>query len=281
MNIKPMPYRLDALRFQISLAAWPGLRHVSAVNKAYEASASGSLVEPLLGEIYTEHIQLVPQNMGWLDTSLVEYLKDAFPKTQFRLHANVSVMPKSVFADLSGLHLYPEWFKTAASISKQLNAPAYSAHSGSREQCSMSEMLDNARNLADLFGCPVAVEGQYPVRGDTFLVSTWSEYRELFESGVPYALDLSHLNILANRSGVYEVSLVQEMLSCERCIEVHVSDNDGTGDQHQVCNELTWWYSLLPYTHADAVIFSEGNHRRAELRHANSNAVVREREHVA
>lgn len=93
-------------------------------------------------------------------------------------------------------------------------------------------------------------------------MSIWDEYRLLFDSGVPYALDLSHLNILAHQSGQKEATLVQEMLACERCTEVHVSDNDGSGDWHQVCESKPWWYSLLSYIHHDAVIFTEGNHRR-------------------
>ena len=53
-----------------------------------------------------------------------------------------------------------------------------------------------------------------------------------------------------------------ELLACERCIEVHVSDNDGRGDWHQVCESTPWWHELLAHVHAGAVVFSEGNHRR-------------------
>jgi hypothetical protein len=86
---------------------------------------------------------------------------------------------------------------------------------------------------------------------------------------VPYALDLSHLHILATRTGRRETTLVAEMLACERCIEVHVSDNDGQGDWHQVCAEPPWWHPLLPHIHPHAVVFSEGNHRRARNNHVH------------
>jgi hypothetical protein len=31
-----------------------------------------------------------------------------------------------------------------------------------------------------------------------------------------------------------------EMIACERCVELHVSDNDSTGDQHRVYRVLPW-----------------------------------------
>jgi len=257
-------------RVNLSLAALPGLMHEDAARTAHTWSQAGLLSEPLLGQLSLDHVQLVPQSHGRVNEELVEHLRREYPETQFRLHANVRVLSQHVFADLSGLHLYPEYFSRAARMSQALGASAYSAHSGTREQASMSEMLESARRLADLFGCPVAVEGQYPNKGNTLLVNSWEEYREVFDSGVPYALDLSHLNILAEKSGVFEVTLVQEMLSCERCIEVHVSDNDGQGDQHRVCDELTWWFGLMRYTHPQAVVFSEGNHR-LRLKEAENN----------
>lgn len=120
----------------------------------------------------------------------------------------------------------------------------------------------NARRCADLFDCPVGVEGHYPTAGDTWLLASWDEYRTLFDSGVPYALDLSHLHIVANHSGRREDTLVAEMLASDRCLEIHVSDNDGRADRHAVCVEPPWWFALLRHAHGEAVIFSEGNHRR-------------------
>ncbi|WP_296224948.1 hypothetical protein [Ralstonia sp. UBA689] len=204
----------------------------------------------------------VPQTVGVLNEAHVDALLAGFPGIQFRLHANVRVLPRHRLADLSTFDADLDWFQQAARISQRLSAPAYSAHAGYRHNATLSQVLNNTRRCADLFGCPVAVEGLYPDRHDAQLVSTWEEYRTVFASGVPYALDLSHLFIVAHRYG-REDGLVVDMLACERCIEVHVSDNDGSGDWHRVCHEPPWWYRLLAYLHPDAVVFSEGNHRRA------------------
>ena len=240
-----------------SLACWPGLRHEQAAQRLLTDNS-----EPLLGTLSTAHVQLVPQSFGILTEAVVDSLLAAFPNSRFRLHANVRVLPTHRIADLSGYRSHADWFCQAARISRRLAAPAYSAHSGSRSEATLAEMLDNARRCADLFGCPVGVEGQYPAEGDPWLVSSWAEYRQMFESGLPYALDLSHLNILATRSGVRDDTLLLEMLACERCIEVHVSDNDGQCDWHQVCEQPAWWFPLLPHINPNAVVFSEGNHRR-------------------
>lgn len=254
----------------ISLAAFPGFRHEKAAQAAISGANTGRLHEPLFGAVRADHVQLVPQNMGLLDADLCESLIAAYPATRFRLHANVRVLAKHTIAELSGVPQHRHWFEQAARISRALRAPAYTAHAGSRGESTMAEMLENTRRLADLFECPVGVEGQYPVTGNHLLVTSWDEYREVFESGVPYALDLSHLNILAHQSGSREVGLVQEMLSCERCIEVHVSDNNGTGDLHQVCERKAWWHPLLPFINRGAVTFTEGNHRRIHKEFQNA-----------
>lgn len=247
------------MKAHVSLACWPGLYHEDAAQRLADPP-----VEPCFGRLSTEQVQLVPQSMGLLDETLVDALSEAFPDTQFRLHANVRVLARHVIADLSGFETHTEWFVQAARISQRLKAPAYTAHAGRRRQATLVGMLECARRCADLFGCPVGVEGHYPTPDNSWLVSNWEEYRTLFESDVPYALDLSHLHIVATKSGRREVSLVAEMLSCERCLEVHVSANDGRGDRHEICTEAPWWYALLPRVHPKAVIFSEGNHRRLE-----------------
>lgn len=241
----------------VSLACWPGLRHdQAALHLAHE------IREPLLGVLSTDHVQLVPQSFGVLTEPMIDGLMAACPRVRFRLHANVRVLPEHRQANLSGYRTHCDWFRQAARISQRLAAPAYTAHAGLRREASMAEMLDNARRCSDLFGCPVGVEGQYPADGDIWLVSNWPEYRQLFESGVPYAIDLSHLHILVARRGNRDDVFLREMLASERCLEVHVSDNDGRGDQHQVCRQPPWWYPLLYHINPNAVVFSEGNHRR-------------------
>lgn len=246
----------------LSLAAFPGLTHEVALRTAVCRQQTDALAEPALGGLLMDHVQLVPQSFGHLTEHVAEQLQAALPDTRFRLHANVRVLRAHRFADLANMNEHRDWFVQAARISKLLNAPAYTAHSGSRRHGTLMNVLDNARRLSDLFGCPVGVEGQYPTaRGDA-LVDNWCEYAQLLHSGVPYALDLSHLNILAIWSGQRNETLVAELLSCERCIEIHLSDNDGSGDWHQVCDGDPWWMPLLVARHADAVVFSEGNHLR-------------------
>lgn len=262
-----MPDAIEAIKplsmeINISLAAYPGLRHPDAAITACEAAKAGVLSEPLFPIISAKHVQLVPQNFGVIDLDLCDFLLKAFSETQFRLHANVCVLKRLVRVDISNFDQHQDWFKQAAIINRHLNAPAYSAHSGYRSEATMHEMLTNAKKISDLFNCPVAVEGQYPTSKNDLLVSTWQEYRELFESGVPYALDLSHINILATQTQHKELTMLSEMLACERCLEIHVSENDGRGDWHQVCETTPWWHPLLKYAHSDAVIFTEGNHRK-------------------
>jgi hypothetical protein len=246
---------------RISLACWPGLSHLAAAR-----AAMAGVSEPLFGALSTDHMQLVPQSVDVLDEELADALAKTWPATAFRLHANVRVLPRRRLADLCTFERDRDWFEAAARVHRTLNAPAYAAHAGLRRDASFGVMLDNARRCADLFGSPVAIEGQYPVAGDDphrFLCSTWEEYGELLTSGLPFALDLSHLNIVARRSGRCEHQLVSEMLASPACIEVHVSDNDGRGDWHQVVRKEPWWWSLLPHIHPHAVVFSEGNHRRS------------------
>jgi sugar phosphate isomerase/epimerase len=243
---------------QCSLASFPGRLHAEALKMAVEGVA-----EPLFGAVAIDHVQLVPQSIGALSEEICIELRRLAPSTRFRLHANVHIPGhRRKITDLSTFQFDQDWFEAAAGISKSIGASAYSAHAGYRRNCDMEAMLDNARRVADLFECPVAVEGLYPEKTGQYLVSTWDEYRRLFESGVPYALDLSHLNIVAVQSGVMDLGLVSDMLACERCIEVHVSDNDGTGDHHQLCSEPTWWEPLLAGLNPSAVVFSEGNQLR-------------------
>lgn len=265
-----------AMNINVSMAAFPGKRHLDAVRFALEPQ--GSLIyEGPWGALSTDHIQLVPQCLGVLTEELAQGIAASYPNTRFRLHANARVLREHGFADLSNAAAHGDYFEQAARVHKWVGAGCpqpYSAHSGRRSESSMSEMLDAARRLADLFDAPVAVEGQYPkpVRGrgsiewsdGEFLVSNWAEYRALFESGVPYALDLSHLNILASATGQRNEGLVKEMLSSERCLECHVSSNDGTGDHHQVLSEAenVWWMPLLAHIGPNCVVFSEGNQLR-------------------
>jgi hypothetical protein len=247
-----------------SLACWPGLTHLAAARIAMAGAH-----EPLIGKLRTDHVQLVPQCIDVLDEGLAEVLAKTWPATRFRLHANVRVMSQRRLADLCTYERDLDWFTAAARIHQVLGATIYSAHAGRRSDATFETMLDNARRCADLFGCPVAIEGQYPVAGnepDKFLLSTWAEYRALLDSGAPFALDLSHLNIVAHRTACRDEGLVAEMLASPNCLEVHLSANDGSGDWHQVVRQEPWWWPHVHHIHPNAVIFSEGNHRHSRKR---------------
>lgn len=240
-----------------SLACWPGARYPQAINSVMQG-----LTEPLWGSLSVARVQLVPQTLGCLTEELVSWLTQSWPDTEFRLHANVRILPQHRIVDLGNLREHRDWLTQASRISRQLRAPAYTAHAGRRSQSSLESTFDNARLAADTFGCPVGVEGMYPAAGDPWLISTWHEYRLLLDSGLPYALDLSHLHILVTHSRRRETSLLQELLASEQCIELHVSDNDGSHDAHRLCTTPPpWWFDHLIYLNPRAAVFSEGNQR--------------------
>lgn len=106
----------------------------------------------------------------------------------------------------------------------------------------------------------MGIEGHYPLAGDPFLLSSWAEYAELLESKAYYALDMSHLNIVARQSKQIEKGLVAELLNCDRCLEIHVSGNNGERDSHRKLIGRPWWWSLMEkHAYPEAVIFSESN----------------------
>lgn len=250
---------LDAVlgRVQISLAAYPGQEFHAAASAALRSTPS----EPLLGALGFSETQLCPQNRGILTVDYAQGLREMFPAVRFRLHANVRVQETRKIRDLVDWRRDVPYFQALAEVSRCLEAPAYTAHAGRRDQGNLDDVLDAARRAQDLFECPVGVEGHYPTEGDTFLVSSWQEYRELFESGVPYVVDLSHLHIVACQSGVYDLALLRDMLACDRCLEVHLSDNDGAKDQHRVLASAPWWWAALDAVHDQATVFSEGTQR--------------------
>ncbi len=244
------------MRICTSLASTTALSYADICRRL-----TSPLSEPLFGRLSLDYIQLVPQSRERLTPHVIELLRSAFPNTRFRMHANLRVWGEFTRVDLVDFDRHNAWFRDAAALHRLLGADAFTLHPGRRASASLSALFDCARQCADLFGSPVGIEGMYPTRGAPYLISTWPEYEALFESGVPYALDLSHLNIVAHLSGRYDLDLVQAMLSSDRCIEIHVSDNDGLSDQHRICLAPPWWWRVLTSVHPNAVVFSEGNHR--------------------
>lgn len=261
-----------------SLAAWPGVRPGAAMFDLEHGPC-----DPLFGSLALDNVQLVPQMAGLLTCDAAADLCSGFPDTRFRLHANVRVLPEPRRADLSNVAQETTWFQQAACVSRTLGAAAYTAHAGRRANASLPEVFDNVRKVADLFGCPVGVEGLYPSPHEDWLLSTWAEYGQLLNAGVGFALDLSHVHILARRSGQLELGLVKELLASAHCMEVHVSHNDGRCDAHRPCPaDPPWWYGLLetacryPAHGNGFVIFSEGNLRSIGPRLVSSNTTFKE-----
>ena len=239
-----------------SLGAWRGLSVGSAMEEAADAS------EPLLGKLCLDHAQICPQNPGKITKEDAQALRLQYPDVQFRLHANAQALGWSSMADASTLNQFSAYFDTLRGLSEALQAPAYTWHAGMRRHAGLTTVLWRTQSLEQEWGIPVGIEGLYPTPDDRYLLSTWAEYRVLLESGVKYALDMSHLNILAHRSGEREDGLVRELLASPACIEVHLSGNAGDADTHGQLATAPWWWSMLDAANPEAVFFTEGGQTR-------------------
>jgi len=252
------------MQIQAATACLPGKKHYDAV-----AAIHQGIEEPLLGTLGHADIQLCPQHPTRVDDGLVDRLLADFPDTRFRLHASVRLRGEMEYINSQNRRVIHDaafvdnwkWFKEAARLSQRLNAPAYTVHAGRRENASLLEMANNVRKMVDLFGCRVGVEGLYPDRG-TWLIQDWAEYAWLLESGLDFAVDLSHLNIVAHKSRIgWEEGLVKELLASEHCLEVHFSGNDGEDDRHLKLEDRPRWWGWIDSIHPDAVVFSEGSQK--------------------
>lgn len=251
-------------------ACWSSYSYQDAIRLIHEGT-----VEPVFGKLAHEHVQLCPQHSQYLSEEVIDELMLDYPETQFRLHSDVRLVNKrGVTIDLIDFNEDTLWyFKTLAKFSKQMGAKLYSLHAGVRGDKTMNDLFEKCNQLREIFDCDIAIEGHYPFKNGKYLVSSWKEYEELFKSGLPYALDLSHLNIVAHREG-WQYDLTQEMLSSPQCREVHLSFNDGIMDSHYISQEhhqKEWeiWKSMVEKAHKNAVIFSEGNqvlHLRKQAR---------------
>lgn len=252
-----MPIR-SSQPVHLSIGAYGRLPHQVAIAHALHYPPS----DPVLGVLSTAKMQLCPQNRSRVDVEMAVALRRNHPDIEWRLHANVWLADRPRIVDLCDWPNEPDWFAQVGQLSGFLKAPTYTAHAGQRGKATVDQVLRYALEAEQCFGLPVGIEGHYPTprQPDFWLFSSWEEYRLLLGSGVHYALDLSHLHILATCSGRIEWSLVQELLANDKCLEVHVSGNDGSADQHLPleADDLPWWFPLLDAVHETAVIFSEG-----------------------
>lgn len=252
---------------QHTLGSYPGLRFVDAMRRAM---ADSDLAE-------VRHVQLCPQNHGALDGQIDE-LKAIAPQTQYRLHANVRIEGHERMFDASSTGAEADgYFRGLAAMSHRLGASVYTLHAGDRLGRSLSHLADRIHWLEDVFGHTVGVEGHYPALGNRYWLSSWEEYRWLLESNLDYALDLSHLHIVATRSHRVERTLTRELLASPRCVECHLSLNDGYSDLHAKMEGTPdiWWAELLGSLNPAAETFYEGNEVRGE------SAMQRVREKMA
>lgn len=241
-------------------ACWPHLPHLEA-----SAALSNGTEDSLLGRLSTQDIQLCPQNHGILSIERLRVLQGALPLTRFRFHANVRIEgPSRRDQDASRItkHALP-YYEALADLCLVIQAPAYTLHAGLRDQASLPKLAKNIRRLNRLFPCPVGVEPMYPAAGHPFLLDSWDELAWLLDSDLPFALDLSHLHIIATRSRRTDEILTAQLLRSPRCLEIHVSDNDGRRDQHRPLTQPPWWWDVFQEActqEPGPTIFSEGNH---------------------
>lgn len=239
----------------VASAVAPGLALEESLG--FVATAS----DPFWGELSLEHVQLCPQHSTVLNEVVVDRCSEILPKTQFRLHASVRVsgVGDHRIWDASNAHkedAQPYW-RRLAELSRYLGAGVYSMHAGRRHNGPLEQVFANVRELEQRMGLVVALEGLYPDEKAHWHVSHWEDYARLLNEQIPFALDLSHLNIVAHRTGKIECALVREMLSSPWCVEVHVSGNSGDEDSHFVINKNPWWIEYLGDFNPDAVVFTE------------------------
>lgn len=204
------------------------------------------------------HMQICPQNRGQITPALLASLLDDYPDTSFRLHANVWLLEKLRIIDLDSIMDEPEYLAALKDCQVALGHPVYSLHPGVRQGRDIDWLTAQATRLQDYLGSPVAIEGMYPSRHHYFL-STWLEYIALLESDVCFALDFSHIKILCDHTRRIEHTLINEMLSSGRCLEIHISDNDGRHDQHTGIEDWDQqcWSSWFASATENTVVFTE------------------------
>lgn len=257
-------------------ACWSGKTYEDAISLLNQGT-----IEPILGQLSVEHVQLCPQHQNILTPSLITQLMQDFPHIQFRLHSDVRV-PKKTGYTLDLIHFDDNslwYFQYINDLSKQINAPLYSLHAGVRKGLTLLDLFKKYEKLQSIFHCPIAIEGHYPYKNDHYLIFDWKEYEQLYLSGCNYALDLSHLNIVAEREG-WNWNLTEKMITSHHCKEIHVSFNEGIMDSHILSHqqyEKLWqlWKPLIELKNDDCIVFSEGNQSLEQRKLDKINSATR------
>lgn len=238
-------------------AMFPGFAHEDAINKIQTGIPS------FLGEIGAHHIQLCPQSYGVVSLESVERLRNIFPKVSFRPHANIRLNRSMQHFDAStdvGVTEVESYFKQYREVCTILSSQAVSIHAGRRSNNSIEGMLDNVSRIQDILRVPVGVEGLYPDSKNTWLLSTHEEYEMLLKKEVFFAIDLSHWNILYAKTKEMHADILLELLTSPRCMEIHLSGNNGSGDYHEKIRKPPRWMPIWMEAFqkgVSAIIFSE------------------------
>lgn len=256
------------MKVNATTATWAHVTYKEALERLK------TTVDPFIGEISLDHVQLCPQNAGFNDLNSILQLVDLYPETKFRLHADVKVVGRNSKADLVYFNKdnIKNW-ECIANISNTIKAKCYSLHAGFRES-TFDELIDKYHQLQELFDCPVAIEGHYPAGSNRYHLADWDDHEQLFLSGAKYVVDLSHFNIIATRFG-WNDDLINAMITHENCLEIHVSANTGRVDAHEPIESEPVWWKYLSNTTAD--VFYEGNHSIIELRNTNPDFFKRKK----
>lgn len=248
-------------------AVYPGFTHAQSVQLLHKQAFQAPW-----GSLDLGHIQLCPQHKGSVNEALIDQLCTLYPDTRFRLHANVRLMDQFGLFDASTPWDHPiftQWRGHLKTINDLLQRPVYSWHAGRSRTATLQQAIDQTQRLQEYLQAPCAIEGLYPSR-EGWLMSCIADYAYVFEhSDVYYALDLSHWKICVMQqvpSDHWHFDLLQRMLLSERCLEVHVSDNDGIHDAHQKMKQPHWQHffqQLQPQLHSNTRVFSEALIRTA------------------
>ena len=225
---------------QATTAQFPGYTFEDACDRIAEGVTEG------FGPVQMEHVQLCPQSSNFVDEVCIQKLRQKYPHTKFRLHANVRIDRVLRIFDASKYSKQNKWYyQRLAELSDQLSASGYSLHSGYRNNASLEKMKNNVLEIQSFFPCDVMVEGMYPDDRKDWLIKNWKEYEWLLNSELLYAIDLSHLNIVKKRLNIVDLGLVYDLLSHPNCREIHLSYNHGNHDSHLQLKsryyETSWW----------------------------------------
>ncbi len=247
-------------------SCYPGLPYENAIAHVIHRKAK----DPLIQHYQTEHVQLCPQHKNFLENASCENLTETYPKTLFRLHANVKTSPELYIFDASNNlkdNKTKRYIKQLKYLNNSLKSTAYTYHAGRRKN-SFSQMIDNVLTLQDYMKIPVGVEGLYPSNRDDWHISTLKEYEQLLSLDVFFVIDLSHLQIVAEFENTIPKDLTTALLEHKNCIEIHVSDNNLISDQHQLIATNRWWIEVLNNAKISSnnTIFIESD-QRAKRKH--------------